>query len=167
MQPEEDLAGCLLADAANGFNNVSRLEMLWTVAHRWPRASSFAFNCYRPFPQLVIRVSGDCTPEIILSRKGVTQGDPMSMPLYGISFAVLADQLKREFMSPMQVWYADDLSATASGKAARPLMKRLGEIGPLRGVFPEPAKSQYIRPAQVTKEATRAATKGTTVQHEV
>ena len=32
MQPEEDLAGCLLADAANGFNNLSRLAMLWTVA---------------------------------------------------------------------------------------------------------------------------------------
>ena len=88
------------------------------------------------------------------------------MPLYGISVAVLAEQLKREFPSPMQVRYADDFSATASGRAERPLMKRLGEIGPSRGVFPEPAKSQYIRPAQVTKAAARAATKGTTVQHE-
>ena len=33
LQPEEDLAGCILADAANGFNNLSRLAMLWTVAH--------------------------------------------------------------------------------------------------------------------------------------
>ena len=90
----------------------------------------------------------------------------MEMPLYGISVAVLAEQLKSEFPSPMQVWYADDFSATARGRAARPLMKRLGEIGPSRGVFPEPAKSQYIRPAQVTETAARAATKGTTVQHE-
>ena len=44
-------------------------------------------------------------------------------------------------------------------------MKRIEEIGPSRGVFPEPEKSQYIRPAQVTKEAARAATKGTTFQH--
>ena len=136
MQPEEDLSGCLLADAANGFNNLSRLAMLWTVTHRWPRASSFAFNCYRHFPQLVIRVPGDRTPKIILSKEGVTQGDPMAMPLYGISVAVLAEQLKREFPSPMQVWYADDFSRTASGRAARPLMNRLGEIGPSRGVFP-------------------------------
>ena len=65
----------------------------------------------------------------------------MAMPLYGISVAVLAEQLKREFPSPMQFWYANDFSATASGRAARSLMKRLGEIGPLRGVFTEPAKS--------------------------
>ena len=144
MQPEEDLAGCLLADAANGFNNLSRLAMLWTVAHRWPQASRFAFNCYRHFSQLVIRVPGDRTPTKILSKEGVTQGDPMAMPLYGISVAVLADQLKRELPSPLQVWYADDFSATDSGRAARPLMKRLEEIGPSRGVFPEPEKSQYI-----------------------
>ena len=166
LQPEDDLTGCLLADAANGFNNLSRLAMLWTVAHRWPRASRFAYNCYRHFPQLVMRVPGDHTPKIILSKEGVTQGDPMTMPLYGISVAVLAEQLKRKFPSPMQVWYANDFSATASGRAARPLMKRLGGIGPSWGVFPEPAKSQYTRTAQVTEEATRVATKGTTVQHE-
>ena len=102
MQPEEDLSGCLLADAANRFNNLSRLAMLWTVAHRWPRASRFAFNCYRHFPQLVIRVPGDRTPKIILSKEGVTQGDPMAMSLYGISVVVLAEQLKREFPSPMR-----------------------------------------------------------------
>ena len=33
LQPEENLAGCLLADAANSFNNLSMLEMLWTVVH--------------------------------------------------------------------------------------------------------------------------------------
>ena len=45
-------------------------------------------------------------------------------------------------------------------------MKRLGEIGPSRGVFPEPEKSQYIRPSQVTEAAARADTEGTTVPHE-
>ena len=45
LRPEKDLAGCLLADTANGFNNLSRF--LWTVAHRWPSASRFSFNCYR------------------------------------------------------------------------------------------------------------------------
>ena len=128
------------------------------MANRWPQASRFAFNCYRHFSQVVIRVPGDRTPTIILSKEGVTQGDPMAMPLYGISVAVLAEQLKREFPSPLQVWYAVDFSATASGWAARPLRKQLGEIGPSRGVFPEPEKSQYIRPSQVTEAAARAAT---------
>ena len=33
LRLEEDLARCLLADAANGFNNRSRPAMLWRVAH--------------------------------------------------------------------------------------------------------------------------------------
>ena len=37
----------LLVDAANGFNMLSRLGMLWTVRHRCPKLSRFAFNCYR------------------------------------------------------------------------------------------------------------------------
>ena len=114
--------------------------MLWTVAHQWPKASRFAFNCYKHFLQLIIRVPGDRTPNIILSKEGVTQGDPMAMPLYGISVAVLAEQLKRIFPSPMKVWYADDFSATDSGRVARPLMKRLGEIRPLRGGLPRAHK---------------------------
>ena len=100
--------------------------MLCTVAHRWPKASRFAFDCYRHFPQLLIRVPGDCTPRIILSKEGVTKGCPMVMPLYGVSVAVLSEQLKSEFLFPMQVWYVDDFSATASRRAARLLIKRLG-----------------------------------------
>ena len=83
----------------------------------------------------------------------------MAMPLYGISVTVLAEQLKREFPSPMQVWYNNDVSARGIARAARPLMKRLGEIGPSRGVFPDNAKSQYIQPAQVTEEAAIVATR--------
>ena len=65
----------------------------------------------------------------------------------------------------MQMWYADNFSDTASGRAARSLMKRLGEIGPLRGVFPEPEKSQYVHPARVTEEASKLATTGTTLKN--
>jgi hypothetical protein len=36
----------LQVDAANGFNSLSRLGMLWTVRHRCPKLSRFAFNCY-------------------------------------------------------------------------------------------------------------------------
>jgi hypothetical protein len=36
-----------LFDAKNGFNKVNRYLMLWTVAHRWTKASWFAFNRYR------------------------------------------------------------------------------------------------------------------------
>ena len=36
-----------LVDAHNGFNELSRLAMLWTMRHCWPVGSKFAFNCYR------------------------------------------------------------------------------------------------------------------------
>ena len=76
--------------------------------------------------QLLIRVSCDRTLKIILIKEGVTQGYPMTMPLYRVSVAALSEQLKHDFPSPMQVWYTNDFSATSSGRYARPLMKWLG-----------------------------------------
>eukprot|EP00957_Ditylum_brightwellii_P017652 1329895-Ditylum_brightwellii.AAC.1 len=39
--------GTTLVDARNGFNELSRMAMLWTVRHRWPSGARFMFNCYR------------------------------------------------------------------------------------------------------------------------
>ena len=33
-------------DARNGFNELSRKAMLWTVRHHWSKGSCFAFICY-------------------------------------------------------------------------------------------------------------------------
>eukprot|EP00957_Ditylum_brightwellii_P198386 15117760-Ditylum_brightwellii.AAC.1 len=38
--------GTTLVDARNGFNELSRLAMLWTVHHRWTAGARFVFNCY-------------------------------------------------------------------------------------------------------------------------
>ena len=46
----------------------------------------------------------------------------MAMTLYGVSVAVLAEQLKQEFPSPIYVLYAYYFSTTASRRATRPLM---------------------------------------------
>ena len=51
-------SGTTLVDARNGFNKMSRLEMLWTVRHYWPAGARFAFNCYRHWAQLLLRQSG-------------------------------------------------------------------------------------------------------------
>ena len=48
----------LLVDAANGFNNLSRYAMLWTVRHRCRKLNTFAFNCYRHEVRLVCRQPG-------------------------------------------------------------------------------------------------------------
>ncbi|KAL7519315.1 hypothetical protein ACHAWF_000225 [Thalassiosira exigua] len=78
-----------LVDATNGFNMLSRLGMLWTVRHCTPKLSTFAFNCYRHEVRLVCRRPGK-PALILLSKEGVTQGDPLAMALYGIALCPLA-----------------------------------------------------------------------------
>ena len=36
--------GEIIIDAQNGFNKLSRFEMLWNVRHTWPEGARFAFN---------------------------------------------------------------------------------------------------------------------------
>ena len=55
-----------LVFACNGFNKLSRLEVLWTVRKRWPEGAMFAFNCCRHWTQLLLHHPGDL-PVTILS----------------------------------------------------------------------------------------------------
>ena len=68
--------GNTLVDDRNGFNEMSRLVMLWNVRHHWPAGARFAFNFYRHWAQLLLHHPGEL-PVAILSREGVTQGDPL------------------------------------------------------------------------------------------
>ena len=92
LPQEADPGGTKLVDACNGFSELSRLAMLWTVRHRWPAGARFVFKCYKHWAQLLLRQPGDL-PVTILSREGVTQGDPLSMVLYGITLAPLTEEL--------------------------------------------------------------------------
>jgi hypothetical protein len=86
---------------------LSRKAMLWTVRHRWANGAQFSFNCYRHSAQLILRRRGEpCT--VLLSKEGVTQGDPLSMVLYGITLTPLAEALRTAVPSLVQPWYADD-----------------------------------------------------------
>ncbi len=71
----DDGAGLLLVDARNAFNSVSRAAALWNARVLWPRASRFLLNTYQGYSQLVL----EGCPEVVLSKEGVTQGDPLSM----------------------------------------------------------------------------------------
>ena len=81
-----------LVDTRNGFNELIRLEMIWTVLHRRPTWARFTFNCYMDWTQLLLCQPGD-VPVILLSQEGVTQGNPLTMVLYGITLVPLAEEL--------------------------------------------------------------------------
>ena len=74
LTQDADPSGTTLVDARNGFNEMSRLEILWTVQHRWPAGVRFAVNCCRHWAQLLLRQPGEL-PVTILSRDRVAQGD--------------------------------------------------------------------------------------------
>ncbi|KAI2492328.1 hypothetical protein MHU86_22234 [Fragilaria crotonensis] len=70
-----EASAVLLVDATNGFNELGRKAMLWTVRHRWANGARFSFNCYRHSAQLLLRRRGDDC-EIILSREGSLRVTP-------------------------------------------------------------------------------------------
>ena len=89
LTQDEEPDGTTLIDACNGFNELCRLAMLWKVHYRWSAEVRFTFNCYMHWAQILFRQPND-TPVIILTQKGVTQGDTLLVVLYGITLVPLA-----------------------------------------------------------------------------
>ena len=81
--------------------------MLWTVRHCCPVGVRFALNCYRHWLQLLLCQTGEPSVKI-LSIEGVTQGDPLSMVLYGITLVPLAEELRAADTGILSPFYADD-----------------------------------------------------------
>ncbi|KAI2498783.1 hypothetical protein MHU86_15686 [Fragilaria crotonensis] len=126
-----EASAVLLVDATNGFNELGRKAMLWTVRHTWANGARFSFNCYRHSAQLLMRRrGGDC--EIILSREGVTQGDPLSMVLYGLALSPLAETLRARVPTVAQPWYADDAAMAGPVDGIAEAQRLLLELGPRR-----------------------------------
>ena len=74
---EEQAKLFLLVDAADGFNNLSCLTMLWTICHLWPKMARYAFDAYRYKRRLYVRRAG-LVDLVILSIQGVTQDGPLA-----------------------------------------------------------------------------------------
>jgi hypothetical protein len=148
--------GMLLVDAANAFNAVNRAAALWNARILWPRCARFLFNSYRGFAFLLLQATAD-TSVILLSREGVTQGDPLSMFLYSIAIMPLIRKCTR-VGEWHQCWYADDSSAVARLRQLVEWLTLLMEEGPKFGYFPEPAKSILIVAPAMVEEARRIFT---------
>ena len=131
--------GVLLVDATNAFNSVNRVAALWNAQVLWPRCSRYLFNTYRGYASLLLQDGS----KSLLSKEGVTQGDPLSMMLYAV--AVLP--LIRSLRAPgkwTQNWYADDSSCVADLCSLRAWYEELSRKGPDYGYLPEPSKTVLV-----------------------
>lgn len=138
----------MLIDARNAFNEISRLTMLWNVRHEWPSGARFVFNCYKHWAILSIR-GPNGSFEIVLSREGVTQGDPLAMIAYGIGILPLICILKDHHPDLIHSWYADDGGIGGKIQDIKKLFDELMKIGPAYGYFPEPKKSIRVVSEQI------------------
>ena len=102
----------------------------------WPRCSQFLFNTYCGYATLVVPRAS----EFVLSKEGVTQGDPFSMLMYAIAVLPLIQSLvDRDKWD--QNWYADD---SARLPRLREWFDKLSELGPDFGYYPVPQKTILV-----------------------
>jgi hypothetical protein len=141
-QRDEDW-GFLRIDAKNAFNEQNRTAMLWAVRHEWPSGARFVFNCHRHCSTLVLRGNNGAA-NFLYSKEGASQEDPLSMFACGTGILPLIRQLKAELPQVEQPWCADDAEAGGKFEDIRRLFRRLEEIGPNYGYFPEPSESILV-----------------------
>ena len=126
--------GTMLVDDRNGFNELSRLEMLWTVWHHWSVGPRFAFNSYMHWAQLILHQPGE-TQVTVLSQEGVTQGDPVLMVLHRITLILLAEKLRVADTGLLLPFYADDAAFDGLSRRSTHLLKLLMKRVLDRGYF--------------------------------
>ena len=135
---QEETEAILLVDASNAFNSLNRLCALHNIRRLCPSLATALINCYRAPTELFI--DGD----VLYSREGTTQGDPLAMPMYALASIPLIKKLHCHIDDVNQVWYADD--ASAAGRIARlhDWWSQLGSHGPKFGYFPNATKTWLI-----------------------
>ena len=81
--------------------------------------------------------------EPLYSREGVTLGDPLSMYMYAIGILLLTLSLK-DMEKWVQVWYADDASASSDLENLSIWFQQLTQKGPTFGYVKKPLKCYVI-----------------------
>jgi hypothetical protein len=147
-QNANDGWGMLLVDASNAFNSINRATALMNARVQWPRCSRYLFNTYRGHSVLKVQNA----IELLHSREGVTQGDPVSMLMYALAAMPLIQSLKK-ISGVTQNWYADDAAAIGKLENLALWLESLIHEGPAYGYIPEPKKSYLIVAPQFMERA--------------
>ena len=80
----EDAEAVLLIDAENAFNSINRKVMLLNLNFICPIITTYITNCYITPARLFIIGAGE-----ILSKEGITQGDPTAIGAYALGILLL------------------------------------------------------------------------------
>ena len=133
---EEGTDAILLVDASNAFNNLNRKVALLNIALLCPALSPVLTNCYRGDAQLFVN------GETMLSREGVTQGDPLAMAMFALASVPLIRKVATD--GAKQAWFADDSGSGGKLLSTRHWWDKLLAYGPKYGYYPNPAKTVLI-----------------------
>ena len=131
----------LLVDAKNVFNSLNRQSFLHDISCLCPSLVMFVKNCYSTLSILFIAGGTDVT-----SKKGTTQGDTVSMTIYGIEVTSLINMLignmSNEYSDNVNVKaYADDFSPGGNLQDLRRWWSVLTETGQKSDYHTRPTKS--------------------------
>ena len=69
-------------------------------------------------------------PSYSREKAGVTQGDPLSMVLYGLSLTPLAEAIRNAVPRTVQPWYADDAAMVGPIPSLATAQRLLLQLGP-------------------------------------
>ena len=82
------------------------------------------FNFYRHWAQLILRQPWEPLVTIMI-LEGVTQGDRLSMVLYGITLVPLDKELRAADLRLQSPFYADDAAFDGSARRSAQVLKLL------------------------------------------
>jgi hypothetical protein len=149
----DDDFGILKIDAENGFNEMVRLHLLWTIRHRWPRAYKFLYNCYSHGTELrILPLDYRDTVEIIISKSGIIQGDPIAMKAYAVGTVPIIEKFQpiiKKDPKGGNVNYADDFTLCGGLETCDEAFDIIEEVGKPKGFKVNADKSVLlVRPVR-------------------
>ena len=142
---DPDCDAVILVDAVNAFNNLNRQVALRNIQYLCPAIAPVLINCYRDESSLF--VGG----EVLFSREGTTQGDPLSMTMFALAVVPLIEKISTE--STTQAWFADDSACGGKLRWLRKWWDRLRMFGPAFGYFPNAVKTILVVKSEKVEEA--------------
>ena len=126
----------LLVDASNAFNTLNRQVALANISVNCPAILPVLANTYRQ-PSFLF-FGG----EVLISKEGTTQGDPLAMPMYALATVPLLTKVSTK--ETTQVWYADDAAAGGKLNFLKQRWNKLNTFGSSFGYLHNAKKSWLI-----------------------